>query len=68
MATNRTLFDLDGRTAIVTGGSRGLGLQLVAAPVQRCLDRVLGGRQHLSNIFDGKIKHVPENDGGAFLR
>src|SRR5690606_30499298 len=27
---------------------RGLGLQLAAAPVQRCLDRVLGGRQHLS--------------------
>ena len=31
MATNRTLFDLDGRTAIVTGGSRGLGLQVAEA-------------------------------------
>lgn len=27
----RTLFDLDGRTALVTGGSRGLGLQIAEA-------------------------------------
>ena len=27
----RNLFDLDGRTAVVTGGSRGIGLQMAAA-------------------------------------
>ena len=31
MASRRTLFDLDGRTALVTGGSRGLGLQVAEA-------------------------------------
>ena len=28
---NRTLFNLDGRTALITGGSRGLGLQIANA-------------------------------------
>ena len=31
MSTPRTLFDLDGRTALITGGSRGLGLQMAEA-------------------------------------
>lgn len=31
MTRTRTLFDLDGRTALVTGGSRGLGLQMAEA-------------------------------------
>ena len=31
MNTQRKLFDLDGRTALVTGGSRGLGLQIAEA-------------------------------------
>ena len=31
MSIARTLFDLDGRTALVTGGSRGLGLQIAEA-------------------------------------
>ena len=31
MNTARTLFDLDGRTALITGGSRGLGLQMAEA-------------------------------------
>lgn len=31
MDTRRTLFNLDGRTALVTGGSRGLGLQIAEA-------------------------------------
>lgn len=31
MNSKRHLFDLDGRTALVTGGSRGLGLQLAEA-------------------------------------
>lgn len=31
MIPNRSLFDLDGRSAIITGGSRGLGLQLAEA-------------------------------------
>ena len=32
MSTNvRQLFDLEGRTALVTGGSRGLGLQMAEA-------------------------------------
>lgn len=31
MTTTRTLFNLDGRTALITGGSRGLGLQIAEA-------------------------------------
>ena len=31
MKTQRKLFDMDGRTALVTGGSRGLGLQVAEA-------------------------------------
>ncbi len=31
MNTARRLFDLDGRTALITGGSRGLGLQMAEA-------------------------------------
>ncbi|HPG93255.1 MAG TPA: SDR family oxidoreductase [Dokdonella sp.] len=31
MSATRRLFDLDGRTALITGGSRGLGLQMAEA-------------------------------------
>ena len=31
MTHARKLFDLDGRTALITGGSRGLGLQMAEA-------------------------------------
>jgi gluconate 5-dehydrogenase len=31
MTAKRNLFDLDGRTALITGGSRGLGLQMAEA-------------------------------------
>jgi gluconate 5-dehydrogenase len=31
MSATRKLFDLDGRTALITGGSRGLGLQMAEA-------------------------------------
>src|SRR5262245_946466 len=31
MTGSRHLFDLDGRTALITGGSRGLGLQIAEA-------------------------------------
>jgi len=31
--TLKALFDLTDRTALVTGGSRGLGLQMAEAPV-----------------------------------
>ena len=31
MSTTRKLFDLDGQTALITGGSRGLGLQMAEA-------------------------------------
>jgi len=31
MSASRKLFDLDGRTALITGGSRGLGLQMAEA-------------------------------------
>src|SRR3981081_3597196 len=39
------LFDLTGKVALVTGGSRGLGLQMVRAFAQRGADVVISSRK-----------------------
>jgi gluconate 5-dehydrogenase len=41
----RELFDLSGRTAVVTGGSRGLGLQIAEALGEQGADLVLSARR-----------------------
>lgn len=41
----RQLFDLSGRTAVVTGGSRGLGLQIAEALGEQGADLVLAARR-----------------------
>src|SRR5512146_3116059 len=40
-----SLFDLSGKIALVTGGSRGLGLQMVRAFAQRGADVVITSRK-----------------------
>ena len=45
MPSSRTLFDLSGRTAIVTGGSRGLGKEIVLAFAEHGANVVIASRK-----------------------
>ena len=45
MTTAKNLFDLSGRVAIVTGGSRGLGKEMVLAFAQAGADVVIASRK-----------------------
>src|SRR6185437_13422605 len=55
--TNRELFDLSGRVAIVTGTSRGLGQYLARALAKSGADLVLTSRRRDSLLdFESEIK------------
>lgn len=69
----KELFDLSGRTALITGGSRGLGLQIAEALGEYGATVVLTARKqneldeartHLQAL--GVTAHVYANDLGAF--
>ncbi len=45
MRSTRQLFDLDGRTALITGGSRGLGLQIAEALAEQGARVMLSARR-----------------------
>ncbi len=45
MRTIQQLFDLKGRTALITGGSRGLGLQIAEALGEQGARLVLSARK-----------------------
>jgi hypothetical protein len=40
----KKLFDLSGKTALITGGSRGLGLQMVEGAPDSLAERPFAGR------------------------
>src|SRR5689334_23177551 len=52
----RQLFDLAGRTALVTGGSRGLGLQIAEALVEMGARVALVARR--ADELEGAITHL----------
>src|SRR5436189_6347311 len=45
MASSRDLFDMTGKVAVVTGGSRGLGREMVLAFAERGADVVIASRK-----------------------
>jgi NAD(P)-dependent dehydrogenase (short-subunit alcohol dehydrogenase family) len=56
MGTLRKLFDLSGRVALITGGSRGLGLQIAEALGEFGATLVLTARKQ--DELDAAIKHL----------
>lgn len=52
----KDLFDLEGRTALVTGGSRGLGLQIAEALGEMGARLVLSARK--ADELDAAVKHL----------
>jgi gluconate 5-dehydrogenase len=56
MATIRELFDLSGRTALVTGGSRGLGLQMAEALGEQGARLLISARKQ--HELDEAIAHL----------
>ena len=55
------LFDLKGKTALITGGSRGLGLQIAHALGEA------GARVMLSARKAGELEQVPPREGQRYL-
>lgn len=56
MRTPQQLFDLKGKTALVTGGSRGLGLQIAEALGEQGATLVLSSRKQ--NELDEAVAHL----------
>ncbi len=56
MRTTQQLFDLTGRTALVTGGSRGLGLQIAEALGEQGAKIVISARKQ--NELDEAVAHL----------
>ena len=56
MRTTQQLFDLSGRTALVTGGSRGLGLQIATALGEMGARVVLSARKQAD--LDAAVDHL----------
>ncbi len=63
MNSARSLFNLDGRTALITGGSRGLGLQIAEALGQFGARIVLTARK--ADELDRAQQHLRERDVDA---
>jgi NAD(P)-dependent dehydrogenase (short-subunit alcohol dehydrogenase family) len=58
MRTTQELFNLSGKTALVTGGSRGLGLQIAEALGEQGATLVLSARNQLE--LDQAVAHLKE--------
>ena len=58
MRTTKQLFDLTGKTALVTGGSRGLGLQIAEALGEQGAKLVLSSRKQAD--LDEAVAHLKE--------
>ncbi len=56
MHTTKQLFDLSGRTALITGGSRGLGLQMAEALGEQGAKLVISSRKQ--NELDEALAHL----------
>lgn len=56
MHTTKQLFDLSGRTALITGGSRGLGLQMAEALGEQGAKLVISSRKQ--NELDEAVAHL----------
>jgi gluconate 5-dehydrogenase len=64
MASLKELFDLSGRVALVTGGSRGLGLQIAEALGEAGARVVLAARKQ--HELDGAVAHLAGLGVAAF--
>ena len=58
MHTIKDLFDLSGKTALITGGSRGLGLQLAEALGEQGAKLVISSRKQ--HELDEAIAHLKQ--------
>src|SRR3954454_22385146 len=61
----RDLFDITGRTALVTGGSRGLGLQVAEALAEMGAQVALLARKR--DELDGAVEHLTGRFGGKTI-
>ena len=59
MRTTQQLFDLTGRTALITGGSRGLGLQIAEALGEQGAKIVLSSRKQ--SDLDEAVAHLKQH-------
>jgi gluconate 5-dehydrogenase len=64
MRTTQQLFDLSGKTALITGGSRGLGLQMAEALGEQGAKIVLSSRKQ--SDLDDAVAHLKERGIDAF--